>query len=111
MDAPTGIRQARVRARARLKCAVPSHASRGWGGIIFGVCLDPTSQGSLLRRLSCRSPANYSEALVTYRSSIGVSPKQKVEPSSANALGLDFGFHPEILESERDRMIALSTVK
>ena len=34
---------------------------------------------------------------------IGASPKQKfVEPCSVNVLGLDFGFHPEILRSQRD---------
>src|SRR6476646_783586 len=82
------------------------------GGISFVVGLDPTPEGSFLRRVSCRSPADYSEVLVGDRGPIGAPPKQKlVEPSSANALGPDFGFHPEILGSERDRMIAPSTVK
>ena len=70
--------------------------------IVFWVCLDPTPEGSLLRRVSCRPPANYSELLVRYLGLISASPKQNfVEPSSVNALGLYVGFHPEILRSQR----------
>ena len=76
--------------------------------IVFWVCLDPTPEGSLLRGVSCRSPGNYSELIVRYLGLISASPKQKfVEPSSVNALG----FHPEILRSQRDRMITPPTVK
>ena len=80
--------------------------------IVFWVCLDPTPEGSLLRGVSCRSPANHSKLIVRYLGLISASPKQKfVEPSSVNALGLDFGFPPEILRSQRDRMITPPTVK
>jgi hypothetical protein len=76
------------------------------------VRLDPTPQSGLLRCVSCRSPTDHSEAVVRNLGFVSASPKQElVDPGSVDALGLDFGFHPEIIGSERDRMIASSTVK
>ena len=87
-------------------------ASRRWRGVVRAVRLDPTPEGSLLRCVSCRSPTNHSEAVVTNLGFISAAPKPKlVNPSSVDALGLNFGFHHGIIRSERDRMIATSTVK
>ena len=72
----------------------------------------PTPEGSLIGCVSCWSPTNHSETVVRNLGFISASPKQElVEPSSVDALSLDFGFHLEIIRSERDGMIATSTSK